>query len=128
MEVPAVGSRPTTSRECVLTALSHRQPDRIPIDFGGTTVTSMHVSCVAALRDYFGLEKRLVKAFEPHQMLGVLDEDLKQAMGVDVEGLYRPKTSFGFRNRDWKPWRMPDGLEVLVSDEFRVTADTNGDI
>ena len=128
MEVPAVGSRPTTSRECVLTALSHRQPDRIPIDFGGTTVTSMHVSCVAALRDYFGLEKRLVKAFEPYQMLGVLDEDLKQAMGVDVEGLYRPKTSFGFRNRDWKPWRMPDGLEVLVSDEFRVTADTNGDI
>jgi hypothetical protein len=128
MEVPVDTARTLTSRERVLTSLSHRQPDRVPIDFGGTTVTSMHVSCVAALRDYFGLEKRLVKVYEPYQMLGMIDEDLKQAMGVDVEGIYRPKTSFGFRNRDWKPWRMPDGLEVLVSEEFRITADTNGDI
>ena len=43
---------------------------------------------MAALRDYFGLEKSLVKAYEPYQMLGMLDEDLKQAMGVDVEGVY----------------------------------------
>lgn len=57
----------------------------------------------------------------------MLDEDLKQAMGIDVEGVYRPKTSFGFRNRDWTSWRMPDGPEVLVSEEFRVSRDTNGD-
>jgi uroporphyrinogen-III decarboxylase len=117
-----------TSRQRVLSALSHREPDRVPIDFGSTGVTGIHVSCIAALRDYFGLEKRLVKAHEPYQMLGILDEDLKQAMGVDVEGVSRPKTLFGFRNRDWKPWRMPDGLEVLVSEEFRVTTDTNGDV
>lgn len=116
------------SRERVLTSLSHRTPDRVPIDFGGTPVTGIHVSCVAGLRDYFGLEKRLVKVHEPYQMLGMLDEDLKQAMGLDVEGIYRPKTSFGFRNRDWRPWRMPDGLEVLVSEEFRTTRDANGDI
>jgi hypothetical protein len=35
---------------------------------------------------------------------------------------------FGFPNRDWKSWRMPDGLEVLVSTEFRVKQDHNGDI
>ena len=127
METVTDGSRTLTSKGRVLTALSHHQPDRIPIDFGGTPVTGIHVSCVAELRDYFGLEKRLVKAHEPYQMLGMLDEDLKQAMGIDVEGVYRPKTSFGYRNRDWKPWRMPDGLEVLVSEEFRVTADINGD-
>ena len=69
------------SRERVLASLSHRQPDRVPIDFGGTVVSGLHVSCVAALRDYFGLEKRLVKATEPYQMLGALDEDLKQAIG-----------------------------------------------
>ncbi|HUJ22146.1 MAG TPA: uroporphyrinogen decarboxylase family protein [Bryobacteraceae bacterium] len=117
-----------TSRERVLAALSHREPDRVPIDFGSTGVTGIHVSCIAALRRHFGLEKRLVKAYEPYQMLGIVDEDLKQAMGIDVEGVSRPKTLFGYRNRDWKPWRMPDGLEVLVSEEFRTTTDTNGDI
>lgn len=117
-----------TSRERVLSALSHREPDCVPVDFGSTSVTGVHVSCIAALRDYFGLEKKLVKAHEPYQMLGVLDEDLKQAMGVDVEGVSRSTTMFGYRNRDWRPWRMPDGLEVLVSEEFRVTTDANGDI
>jgi len=34
---------------------------------------------------------------------------------------------FGFSNHDWKPWRMPDGLEVLVSGDFRVTVNANGD-
>jgi len=117
-----------TSRERVLSALLHREPDRVPVDFGSTSVTGVHVSCIARLRDYFGLEERLVKVHEPYQMLGILDEDLKQAIGVDVEGASRPVTMFGYRNRDWKPWRMPDGLEVLVSEEFRVTTDANGDI
>jgi hypothetical protein len=42
----------TASRERLMTTLNHKQPDRVPIDFGGTSVTGMHVSCVAALRDY----------------------------------------------------------------------------
>ncbi len=128
METVTDVSSALTSKERVLAALSHRQPDRVPIDFGGTTVSGIHASCVAALRDYLGLEKRLVKVWEPYQMLGMLDEDLKQALGIDVDGVYRPKTSFGFRNRNWKTWRMPDGLEILISEEFRTTTDANGDI
>ncbi len=117
-----------TSRERVLSALSHREPDRVPMDFGSTGVTGVHVSCIAALRGYYGLEKRMVKVHEPYQMLGIIDEDLAQAMGLDVAGAGHPATLFGYRNRDWTPWRMPDGLEVLVSAEFRVTTDANGDI
>ncbi len=52
------------SHERLAAALNHRQPDSIPIDFGGTNVTGMHVSCVAALRDYYGLEKRPVRVLE----------------------------------------------------------------
>jgi hypothetical protein len=128
MESATLVSPALHSRDRVLTSLSHRQPDRVPIDLGGAPVTGLHVSCVAELRDYFGLEKRLVQVYEPYQMLGVVDEDLQKAMGVDVERVSRPKTFFGFRNRDWRPWRMPDGLEVLVSEEFRTTTDTKGDI
>lgn len=117
-----------TSRERVLSALSHRQPDRVPVDFGSTPVTGVHVSCIAALRDYFGLPKSIVRCHEPFQMLGILDDDLKEVLGIDAEGVAPPATMFGFHNRDWKTWRMPDGLEILVSGEFRTTTDTNGDI
>jgi hypothetical protein len=116
------------SRERVLASLAHQTPDRIPVDFGGTAVTGVHVSCVASLRDWFGLEKRPVKVHEPYQMLGWIDEDLKRAMGIDVEGVFPRKTMFGFPNQHWKEWRLPGGLEVLVAADFATTLDANGDI
>lgn len=116
-----------TSRERLAAALDHRQPDRVPVDFNGTGVTGMHVKCVIGLRDRYGLEKRLVKVHEPYQMLGWIDDDLQQALGIDVEGVYGPDTMFGYRNENWTPWRMDDGTEVLMSGNFRTTKDTNGD-
>ena len=115
-----------TGKERVLAALNHRQPDRLPVDFGSTGVTGMHATCVAALRRHFGLENRPVKIHEPYQMLGLLEDDLQSALGLDVEGVFPRKTMFGFSTHDWKPWRMPDGLEVLVSEDFRVTVDAAG--
>ena len=116
----------TTSRERLANALNHRQPDRIPIDFGGTSVTGIHASCVAALRDYYELEKRLVRIHEPSQMLGLVDDDLKDAMGVDVTGVFRRGAKWGFPLERWKPWLF-NGLEVLVPGDFNVTLDSNGD-
>ncbi len=114
------------SRERLAATLNHKQPDRIPIDFGGTAVTGVHVSCVAALRDYYGLEKRPVRVHEPFQMLGMLDDDLKIAMGLDVEGVYSHNTMFGFPAEKWKSWQF-NGLEVLVPGDFNTTVDANGD-
>jgi len=117
-----------TSRKRVKMALAHHTPDKIPIDFGSTAVTGMHVNNVAVLRDYFGLEKRPVKVWEPYQMLGWLDEDLKMAVGIDAEGLFSKDTLFGFPNENWKEFRTPWGQEVLVPEKFNITVDTNGDL
>lgn len=116
----------TASRQRVLDALAHRQPDRVPLDLGATAVTGIHVSVVDALRRHFGLERRPVKVHEPFQMLGWVDEDLKQALGVDIDGVFRRKTMFGFENKDWKTWDF-NGLEVLVPGAFNTTTDANGD-
>lgn len=116
-----------TSRERVLASLDHRQPDCVPVDFGATAVTGIHVSCVAALREHFGLDRHPVKVTEPYQMLGEIEEDLASVLGVDVVGVPARKTMFGFVNEDWKPWRMYDGLEVLVPGQFNFTLDENGD-
>ena len=116
-----------TGKERVLAALNHKEPDAVPVDFGGTAVTGMHVDIVIALRDRYGLEKRPVKVHEPYQMLGFIDEDLKRALGIDIEGVYGAETIFGFSNENWKPWRMDNGTEVLVSEHFLTTRDANGD-
>jgi uroporphyrinogen-III decarboxylase len=116
-----------TSRERILASLRHREPDRLPVDFGGTSVTGVHISCVAALRDHYGLEKHPVKLHEPYQMLGWVDDDLKEAMGIDVEGVMPYKTLFGFENENWRTWRTEWGQEVLVPEKFQVSTDENGD-
>ena len=116
----------TASRERVATALGHQQPDKVPIDFGGTACTGIHASCVAALRDYYGLEKRPVRIHEPFQMLGLVDPDLQDVMGIDVTGVFARKTKLGSPLDDWKSWSL-NGLEVLVPGGFTASTDTNGD-
>jgi len=116
-----------TSKERVLVSLNHREPDAVPVDFGSTAVTGIHVNAIAALRERYRLEKRPVRVYEPYQMLGLIDEDLKKVMGIDVEGIPAPETLFGFRNENWKPHTLDNGLEVLVSEHFRTTKGANGE-
>jgi hypothetical protein len=110
------------SRSKFLAALDHAEGP-VPIDLGSTAVTGLHATAVAALREHYGLEKRPVRIIEPYQMLGEVEEDLKAALGVDVQGVWPHETMFGFRNEGWKPWRTPWGQEVLVSRHFRTVAD-----
>jgi hypothetical protein len=114
------------SKKRLQDTLNHKQPDKMAVDFGGTLCSGMHVTCVAALRDYYGLEKRPVKVNEPFQMLGLIDEDLKEVIGIDVESVNPRNTIFGFPNENWKEWRLDNGLEVLVPEKFNTTNDSDG--
>ena len=116
------------SRERVLAALDHRAADEVPIEFGATAVTGMHVTCVADLRRYYGLEKRPVKVWEPYQMLGWIDDDLRESLGIDVEGVTPRNTLFGFPNENWREFVTPWGETVMVSAHFQTTTDANGDL
>lgn len=115
-----------TAKERVRTAMEHRRSDRVPVDFGSTFITGIHCTLVAALRDRFGLEPRPVKICEPYQMLGLVEEDLLDALGVDVIGLLPRNTIFGFPNENWKEWRCPWGQDVLVSEHFRTLERADG--
>jgi len=44
------------SRERVTAALNHTQPDRVPLDLGGSSVTGMHVASVYLLRQALRLD------------------------------------------------------------------------
>ncbi len=120
----------TTSRERVMTTLAHEEPDRVPIDLGGSAVTGMHVSVVYKLRQALALDPpdTPVKVVEPYQMLGEIKPDLMDALGIDVVELSSPTTMFGFRNEGWKPWTTFDGTPVLVPEGFNTDVDANGDL
>ncbi len=72
------------SRERVITALDHREPDRVPVDLGATVVTSIAITTCAQLRDYLGLPRKPITTLETVQQIAVVDDDLQEILGVDV--------------------------------------------
>ena len=116
-----------TSKENLIKTLNHEQPDRVVVDFGATPVTGTHVLMVEQLRAHFGLEKKPIRVTEPFQMLGEMEEDLIEAMGVDVIGISPPSDMFGNRFENWKEYKTHWGQEVLVPGSFTVKVDEKGD-
>ncbi len=115
------------SRANLQKTLNHEQPERMVVDFGASPVTGIHVLLVEKLRVHFGLEKKAVKVCEPYQMLGEVEEDLQEAMGVDVIGVSPSSDMFGNPMKDWKEYRTPWGQVVLVPGSFTVSVDEQGD-
>ena len=119
-----------TSRERVLKTLNHEEPDRVPLDLGGSVLTGMHASSVYKLRQALKLDEpgTPVKVMDPYQMLGEVKMDLVDALEVDVVQVPAATTLFGYKNEGWKPWTLPDGTPVLVAEGFNTTPEANGDV
>ena len=59
-----------TKRERVAAAISHRQPDKIPVDIGATGQTGLSASVIYQLRKKLGLKEEPVRIAEIYQLLG----------------------------------------------------------
>ncbi|MGI6174679.1 MAG: uroporphyrinogen decarboxylase family protein [Christensenellales bacterium] len=114
------------ARERVMASLDHRQPDKIAIDFGGICNSTMHVSCLDALRKHYQLDDQLVKALDVFTMAGVIEDDLAEAIGTDCTPIFPMGTLFGFPRTDWKPWKNPQGLDILVPGKYNPEPDGKG--
>jgi hypothetical protein len=119
-----------TSRDRILTACAHRQPDKLPVDFGGGFQTGIHVSIGYKLRQALGLDRpgTPVKVVEIYQMLGEVAPDLQEALGVDAVSLPGTGTMFGFPQMEFKEWQLADGTPVLVPKDFNTQYEPNGDL
>lgn len=116
------------SRERVKLAINHKEADRIPLDLGSTLVTGIQASIYAKLKNALGISKGLVKVYDPFQMLAEVEDEVKELLGVDTYGIQLPVTLFGYKNENWKKFRMFDGTEVLISGNFEYDVLENGDI
>lgn len=115
-----------TSRERLTATLNHEEPDRVVVDMGSTAITGINANALAKLRTALGLEERVIKISDPLQLLGMVEEDVREALGLDIVDITNNMTLFGFENKGWKPWRLPSGLEVEIARDFNTTVDEAG--
>jgi uroporphyrinogen decarboxylase len=78
------------SRERVMLALNHKEPDRIPIDLGGSICSSIHKSAYVELKKYLGMDLEEIKMADYVQQLPYLDEALLGHFGVDFRMVQLP--------------------------------------
>lgn len=114
------------SRERVKMTLNHQQPDRVPVDLGATAITGIAAGALDNLRKALGLENQRVKVHEPFQILGMVEEDIINALKIDVVGLWGRETMFGYNNDSWKNWRTPQGIDVKIGKGFVTSKDEYG--
>lgn len=94
------------SRERILCAFTHQEPDRVPIDFSGHRSSGISPILYPRLRDFLGLPPRPVRVYDPIQQMAIVDEDMLDLFGVDTIELGR---GFALNDEDWADWVLPDG-------------------
>jgi len=109
------------SQERILAALNHKQPDKVPIDLGSSTVTG--ISGIA----YNNLKKNLkiegpTRIYDVIQQLANVDMKIIDLFGVDVLDINRVSAE----NNDWYKVTLNDGNEVEFPSWFRPIKAENG--
>ncbi len=74
-------------RKRVLAALSHREPDRVPIDLGATRDSSVVVAGYERLKAHFGVQSPNVLTSRMMQVVDV-DEGILRALDIDTRGVF----------------------------------------
>jgi uroporphyrinogen decarboxylase len=115
-----------SSRERVLSAIDHREPDRVPLDLGGTRATGIDMSGYARLRHALGIPGEPPKVVDVWQMLAWVEQPMIDALQVDVLPVPRLQQDFGLRVDRWQPWQLDDGARVQMPANFSPVADADG--
>jgi uroporphyrinogen decarboxylase len=114
-----------TSRERVLAAINHEQPDRLPLDLGGSIVTGINAMAYAGLRRFLSgrgwrFASDPVRVTNIILLLAEVEPEVIDGWGIDVLPVDRyyaaPGVPLGGR---WKAHPLPDGSPALFPAGFR---------
>ena len=103
------------SRERLLCTLNHKEPDRVPLDIGGTLVSSISHVAYLRLREYLGLPKEEVRIFDEVQGLAQISPDMIERLNVDARGVFMGNW------KDYKVERWSDENFQYFKDMWGIT-------
>ncbi len=81
----------SSHRKRVIRALSHQEPDRIPLDLGSTRNSSINLVAYQKLKAYFGIEAE-DKILHKFQQSVVVDEKILEALDIDFRCVAQGKS------------------------------------
>lgn len=99
------------SRERIIAALNHQQPDRVAIDFGGHRSSGIAAIAYAKLRKALGMDAGDIYVYDMIQQLAIVEPEVLDFVGADVIEMGR---GFLLEEKDWCDWILPDGTPCKI--------------
>lgn len=104
-----------TSRERVLTAIAHKEPDRVPIDFGAMRSTGIMAIAYNKLKAHLVIEGGETRVYDTMQQLALPEQPILDRFHVDAIDLLN---TLGRFPEEWADWTLPDGSPAKVPVSF----------
>ena len=95
-----------TSRERVLSAIAHKEPDRVPLDLGSTPSSGISAIAYNNLKKALGLPEGHTRIYDVVQQVAQPEDALLDRFGVDVIDVGR---AFNDKDSDWYDVTLADG-------------------
>ncbi|MGA2863842.1 MAG: uroporphyrinogen decarboxylase family protein [Verrucomicrobiota bacterium] len=95
-----------TSRERILAAIEHRQPDRVPVDLGATPSSGISAIAYGRLKRRLGLAQGHTRVYDVVQQLAQPEDFVLDRFGIDVLDIGR---AFNTQDRAWHDITLADG-------------------
>jgi uroporphyrinogen decarboxylase len=98
-------------RERVMAAVRHREPDRVPLDLGGTRSTGIMAAAYPRLKQGLSISGGETCLMDPLLQLAYVEEPVRQALGCDAVFLYD-------LDGEWEDYFLPDGCPARIRRDF----------
>ncbi len=113
-----------TSRERVMAAIAHRQPDHVPLDLGGTPSSGISAIAYNKLKKHLGITGGQTRIYDVVQQVAQPEMEILDRFGVDVLDIGRV---FNEKDEDWYETVLADGSIGHYPTWFHPEKQSNGD-
>ena len=111
------------SRERVLAAIAHKQPDQVPVDLGSTPSSGISAIAYSNLLKAIGRTDLPVQIYDVVQQLAQLDMSIIDRFGVDVLDIGR---AFNTEEKDWHETILANGDKAFYPIHFNPVKQADG--
>ena len=113
-----------TSRERVMAAIGHKQPDYVPLDLGSTPSSGISAIAYNNLKKHLGITGGQTRIYDVVQQVAQPEMEILDRFGVDVLDIGRV---FNEKDEDWHEVTLADGSIGHYPNWFHPEKQPNGD-
>ena len=99
------------SRERIIAAIEHREPDRVPVDLGSTPSSGISAIAYGNLKRHLGMNHGHTRVYDVAQQVAQPEDFILDRFGVDVMDIGR---AFNTADSCWYDvdWRTVNGRSI----------------